>query len=309
MEKKERAQPPAQSCAFVAVIGAPNAGKSTLINQLVGSKVTIVSPKVQTTRTIVRGITIHDHCQTIFIDTPGIFQPKKRLERAIVAAAWEGQSDADMIVLVIDASRKTLGHDTENIIKTLSGRQNLPPCILVLNKIDKIKRERLLAMTADLNERLNFVATFMISAKTGSGTDDLMRFLIKNAPEGPWMYPEDQTSDMPMRMMAAEITREKLFHKLHQELPYALAVETESWDVYDNGDIKIGQTIFVARDAHKAIVLGKGGAMIKMIGEQARKELEDILGTRVHLKLHVKTREKWAEDPEQYRMWGLDYHA
>ena len=297
-------------CGFVAVLGAPNAGKSTLINTLVGAKVSIVSPKVQTTRSIVRGIALHENSQIVFVDTPGIFAPKKRLERAMVAAAWEGGREADMILLVVDASRRGLDRDTEAIVETLAGQEEgRPPLLLVLNKVDQVKRERLLALAQDLNARLPFTATFMVSVLKGDGTGAILSDLAARLPEGPWLFPEDDVSDMPVRLLAAEITREKLYHRLHQEIPYALTVETESWEPFADGSVKIGQVIYVAREAHKAIILGKGGQNIKTVGERARTELEDILARRVHLNLFVKVRENWADDPERYALWGLDPQA
>lgn len=294
-----------QKCGFVAVIGAPNAGKSTLMNALVGTKVSIVSPKVQTTRSIVRGIAIHDAAQIIFIDTPGIFTPKKKLERAMVDAAWRGEGEADMTILIIDASSQKAIKNARGILDNKALQHN-KTLILVLNKIDKLKPETLLTLSQDLNQNYNFAATFMISALKENGTKDLLDYLAVQMPEGPWHYPEDQVSDMPMRLLAAEITREKLFHQLHQELPYGLAVETENWEEFDNGSIKISQVIRVSEDRHKAMVLGKGGQKIKMIGEQSRKELSDILDTEVHLKLFVKTDQKWADDSSHYALWGLN---
>lgn len=296
-------------CGFVAVIGAPNAGKSTLMNTLVGSKVSIVSPKVQTTRTMVRGIAIQDQTQIIFIDTPGIFAPKERLEKAMVAAAWQGRDEADIVMLIVDASRKKIDGDTRAIVDRLAQVKGDMPCILVLNKFDKAAKDVLLKMAAELNEKIDFDATFMISALTGDGTADVMKWLVKKAPAGVWHYPEDQINDMPERLLAAEITREKLFRSLYQELPYALTVETEEWEQFDNGDIKISQIIYVARDTHKAIVLGKGGSQIKKIGEEARLELQDLFECTVHLKLFVKVDEKWLEDRERYELWGLDFNA
>ncbi|MCB1555767.1 MAG: GTPase Era, partial [Alphaproteobacteria bacterium] len=246
--------------------------------------------------------------QIVFVDTPGIFTPKKRLERAIVAAAWEGDADADLTLLLVDASRGKANAETHAIIEKLATQKG-KRVVLVLNKIDQIAAERLLALSAKLNETMGFVATFMISAKTGSGTKDLMGWLANHLPKGPFLFPADEISDMPVRLLAAEITREKLFHKLHDELPYALSVETEGWEDFKNGSVKLDQTIYVARESHKAIILGKGGQQIKKIGEEARKELEDILETRVHLKLFVKVRENWADDPERYRLWGLDPSA
>lgn len=291
-------------CGYVAVVGAPNAGKSTLINEMVGTKVSIVSPKVQTTRTRVLGILVHDTAQVILVDTPGIFEPDKRknLERAMVAAAIDGLSDADAILLLVDAAsyRK---QEIEMIIGRLKGHDR--PVLLALNKVDKIKPERLLDLSRELNNLHDFKATFMISALKGNGVQDVVKYLAQIIPEGPFLFPEDQVSDMPMRLLAAEITREKLFYKLHQELPYALTVETENWEPFKDGSIKIDQTIYVSRDNHKGIVLGKGGSLIKEIGEKSRIELEEILDTRVHLKLFVKVRENWMDDPERFSIWGL----
>ncbi len=298
-----------QRCGFVAVIGAPNAGKSTLVNALVGSKVTIVSSKVQTTRSIVRGIAVSGQSQIVFVDTPGIFQPTKRLERAMVSAAWDGEGGSDLVVLVVDATRKKMGRDLTAIIDRLVEQGIQRPCVLVLNKIDKIRPPELLKLSQDLNDRLPFQATFMVSSLKEKGTEDLLSWLVKNIPEGPFLYPEDQVSDMPVRLLAAEITREKLFRRLHQELPYGLAVETEDWEVFEDGSVKIDQVIYVAREGHKAIVLGKGGLQVKMIGEQSRQDLEEILEKRVHLKLFVKLHEHWAEDPDHYQTLGLDYKA
>jgi len=293
-------------CGFVALIGAPNTGKSTLLNRLVGAKVSIVTPKVQTTRTRVLGIALRGAAQVIFIDTPGIFQPRRRLDRAMVAAAWSGAADADLVVLLVDAEKGVTG-DTGRIVEGLgkSGRK----AILALNKIDLVRRESLLALSAELNETGIFTDTFMISAATGDGVDDLMDALVARLPEGPWLYPEDQLSDMPERLLAAEITREKLFLQLRQELPYALTVETEEWEDRADGSVRVGQVIYVQRDSQKAIVLGRGGQRIKSVGAAAREELEEMLGCKVHLFLFVKVREKWGEDPERYRDWGLDFEA
>lgn len=295
-------------CGFVAVVGAPNAGKSTLVNALVGSKVSIVSPKVQTTRSIVRGIGIRDDSQIIFLDTPGIFAAKKKLERAIVAAAWEGQKDADVLMLVIDASRHNSA-ETKDLVEKLATQNRRCPYVLVLNKIDKIKREKLLAMAAEFNEKINFDATFMVSALKNNGVTDVLEYLAEHMPTGVWHYPEDQVSDMPMRLLAAEITREKLFHYMHEELPYGLTVETEKWETLKDGSPLIHQVIYVSRKGHKPIILGKGGVMIKRIGEEARKELEEIMESRIHLKLFVKVHEKWTDDQEHYALWGLDSNA
>ena len=304
-------QDPQTRFGFVAVVGEPNAGKSTLINKIIGTKVSIVSPKAQTTRTRVLAIAIEDQSQIAFVDTPGIFEAdkKNKMERAIVASAWEGVADAEIILLLVDVSKK-IGGSTKLILERLaqdtSGNKRY---ILVLNKIDRIKREALLDIAAKLNEACNFEATFMLSALKGHGVADLLKHLAKSIPEGPWHYPEDQLTDMPMRLMAAEITREKLFKLLHQEIPYALTVETENWDSFENGDIKIDQTIYISREAHKKIILGKGGAMIKKVGEQARTELSTIFDTNIHIKLFVKVSEHWIEDEERYTPWGLDPNA
>ena len=297
-------------CGFVAVIGAPNAGKSTLINQLVGSKVTIVSPKVQTTRTQVRGIALYEEAQIIFVDTPGIFMPKKRLERAMVAAAWAGNDEADIVMLVIDAaSSGKAREETDAIIRRLRQNDEKRPCFLVLNKIDRLNPEMLLKRSQELNDAFPFAETFMVSALKGHGTADILKAITPRLPESPFLFPEDQSADMSVRFMAAEITREKLYHRLHQELPYSVAVETEKWEQFDNGDVKISQVIYIAREAHKPIVLGKGGQTIKAVGRMAREELEEILGSRVHLKLFVKVHENWADDPERYEHMGLDYRS
>ena len=292
-------------CGYVAILGAPNAGKSTLLNRLVGTKVSIVSPKVQTTRTRVLGIAIAGPAQIIFIDTPGIFAPRRRLERAMVHAAWSGAADADLVVLVVDASRKSIGDDTRRIIDGLkaAGRK----AILALNKIDLVKREKLLGLTAELDSAGAFTDVFMISAETGDGVGDLMAALVARLPEGPWLFPEDQVSDMPMRLIAAEVTREHLFRQLHDELPYSVAVESESWEEFKDGSAKISQVVYVQRDSQKAIVLGHGGKRIKAIREAAQGELEAMLERRIHLFLHVKVREDWPEDRERYRDLGLEY--
>lgn len=291
-------------CGFVALLGAPNAGKSTLLNRMVGAKVSIVTPKVQTTRTRVLGIAARGETQLIFVDTPGIFQPRRRLDRSMVAAAWAGAADADIVVLLVDAE-KGLNEDVRRIVEGLetAGRK----AILALNKIDLVKRETLLALSASLNESGVFTDTFMISAANGDGVEDLADLLAVRLPEGPWLYPEDQLSDMAERQLAAEITREKLFLQLRQELPYALTVETEEWEDRADGSVRISQVIYVQRDSQKSIVLGKGGKMIKTVGAAAREELEATLDCRVHLFLFVKVREKWVDDPERYRDWGLDF--
>ena len=295
---------PAQRCGFVALLGAPNAGKSTLLNTIVGAKVSIVTPKVQTTRTRILGVSIDGETQIVFIDTPGIFQPKRRLDRAMVAAAWGGASDADVVLLLIDAT-SGIDRDTRAIVAGLkeSGRK----AVCVLNKIDAVKRPKLLRLTEELNGEDIFTDFFMISALTGDGVGDLRDALATRLPEGPWHFPEDQLSDMNDRLFAAEITREKLYLNLHQELPYALTVETETWEPFDNGAVKVEQVIFVERDSQKGIVLGKGGERIKRVRTLAQAELREILGRDVHLFLFVKVRENWGEDPERYRDWGLDF--
>jgi GTP-binding protein Era len=289
---------------FVALIGATNAGKSTLVNRLVGAKVSIVSHKVQTTRAIIRGIAIEDRTQIVFMDTPGIFKPRRRLDRAMVTTAWGGAKDADIIALLIDSERGLKG-DAEKILEALKDVKQ--PKILILNKIDTVPHEMLLALTAAANQAVNFDATFMISALKGPGCDDLMKYLATTLPEGPWYYPEDQISDLPMRQLAAEITREKLFLRLHQELPYASHVETEKWEEMKNGSVRIEQVIYVERDSQKKIALGKNGDAIKAISMAARKEISEILEQPVHLFLFVKVRENWGDDPERFREMGLDF--
>lgn len=300
---------PVTHCGYVAIIGAPNAGKSTLINAIVGAKVSIVSPKVQTTRTRVMGIAMHEGRQIIFVDTPGIFQAsdKKTMERAMVAAAWEGTVDADVIILLVDAS-KGMTKNVKNIIERLT-QGSAQRVALALNKIDTLRPPALLKLAQEMNEAFDFEATFMISALKNKGFKELMVYVAKKMPEGPYLYPEDQITDMPMRLMAAEITREKLFLAMYQELPYELTVETEEWEEFDNGSVKISQTIYIAREAHKKIILGHGGAMISKIGQQARIELEEIMEQTVHLKLFVKVRENWMDKAEHYTLWGLDSKA
>lgn len=302
-----RPAPDHPRCGFVALVGAPNAGKSTLLNALVGSKVSIVSPKVQTTRSRVLGIGMAGDSQLLYVDTPGIFTPKKRLERAMVAAAWQGATDADQIAVLFDASQKRIDDDTRGIVEKLkeAGRK----AVLILNKIDLIKRERLLALAAEFAAFEIFTETFMVSALTGDGLEGLLKYFAASVPEGPWLYPPDQLSDMPERLLAAEITREKLFLQLHQEVPYATSVETETWEEFENGSVRIGQVIYIQRDSQKAIILGKGGARIKQISTAARVELQEFLGRPVHLMLFVKLRENWAEERDQYEPWGLDYNA
>lgn len=291
-------------CGFVALIGAPNVGKSTLVNALVGSKVTIVSRKVQTTRALIRGIVIENNAQIVLIDTPGIFQPKRRLDRAMVSTAWSGAHDADMVCVLLDA-RAGLDEEAESIFAKLEGVKH--PKFLVINKIDLVAREKLLALAQTANERIAFQQTFMISAMSGDGVDDLRRALAEAMPEGPYHYPEDQMSDAPLRHLAAEITREKIYRNLHQELPYQSTVETDSWKELKDQSVRIEQTIFVERDSQRKIVLGKGGATIKAIGADARKEIADILGQKVHLFLFVKVRDNWGDDPERYREMGLEF--
>jgi GTP-binding protein Era len=289
---------------FVALIGAPNAGKSTLLNALVGSKVSIVSHKVQTTRALVRGIAIEGEAQIVFVDTPGIFKPKRRLDRAMVTSAWGGAADADAVCLLLDA-RKGLDEEGEAILEKLPDLRR--PKVLILNKIDLIERSRLLELAAGLNERVPFAHTFMVSALKGDGVDDLKRTLAGMMPEGPWLYPEDQISDAPLRMLAAEITREKIYERLHQELPYESTVETDQWQPRPDGSVRIEQTVFVERESQRKIVLGKGGQTIKAIGQAARREIAEIAEAPVHLFLFVKVRENWSDDPERYREMGLEF--
>ena len=302
----------AARCGLIAIVGAPNVGKSTLVNHLVGAKVSIVSPKVQTTRTRVLGIRMEGNAQLVFVDTPGIFQPRRRLDRAMVAAAWDGAAHADAIVLLVDCA-KGLDADTRRIIDGIKRHaaegRGAHEVILALNKVDRVKKPGLLKLAAALNEESLFTETFMISATTGNGVADLMAYLAARVPEGPWLFPEDQISDMPQRLLAAEITREKLYLQLRQELPYAATVESESWRENEDGSIRIDQVVYVERPTQKGIVLGKGGARIKSLGEAARKELEEIFGCRVHLFLFVKVRQRWGEDRERYRDWGLDFDA
>lgn len=292
-------------CGFVALVGAPNAGKSTLLNTLVQSKISIVSPKVQTTRTRVLGIAMEGESQIIFVDTPGIFaEPKRRLERAMVAAAWSGAGDADLLVLLIDAE-KGFDRESQAIAERLKGR----PMILALNKIDLIKREHLLGLSANINQAASFIDTFMISASKGHGVADLRRSLATRLPEGPYHYPEDQLADMPLRLMAAEFTREQLFLQLHDELPYSAMVETEQWQERADGSVRIEQIVTVQRESQRAIVLGDKGRRIRMVGERARKELAVALDRPVHLFLHVKVREDWAEERSRYKDMGLEFDS
>lgn len=305
-----RTEPPADPaanetrCGFIAVIGAPNAGKSTLVNALVGAKVTIVSRKVQTTRVPVRGIAIEGASQLVFIDTPGIFAPRRRLDRAMVDAATTAAGDADVVVLLVDA-QKGLTEDVERILAKLE--KTAAPRLLVLNKVDRIRKEALLPLAGEINARCPFEATFMISALKGSGLDDFRKALAARVPVGPWHYPEDDITDLPERMLAAEITREALYDRLHQELPYAATVETTSWTDFKNGAVRIEQTIFVERDSQRSIVLGEKGRTIKEISTAARVQLGRLLERQVHLFLTVKVREGWGDDPERYREMGLDF--
>jgi GTP-binding protein Era len=291
-------------CGFVALIGAPNVGKSTLVNALVGSKVTIVSRKVQTTRALIRGIVVENNAQIILVDTPGIFSPRRRLDRAMVSTAWSGAHDADLVCVLVDA-REGIDEEADAILQRLATVQH--DKILVLNKVDLVAREKLLVLAKAANDRLKFVRTFMISALSGDGVDDLRRTLAEMVPQGPFHYPEDQMSDAPLRHLAAEITREKIFQQLHQELPYQSTVETDSWTERKDQSIRIEQTIFVERESQRKIVLGKGGATIKSIGAEARKEIAEILGQPVHLFLFVKVREGWSDDPDRYREMGLEF--
>ncbi len=293
-------------CGFVALLGAPNAGKSTITNNFVGSKVSIVSPKAQTTRTTIKGIGVYNDSQIIFLDTPGIFVPKRRLDRAMVASAWSGVGDADIIVLVVDAKR---GYDDETkaIIEKLNTNQT--SAILVINKTDLVKTEELLSLCKTLNEAYTFTETFMISALNNKGTDDFYTYLANNLPISPWYYPEDQMSDLPLKFLAAEIVREKLFLYLRQELPYAITVEPELWERREDNSVRAEMTIYVQRDGQKQIVLGHKGAMIKKIGQSARKELEDLLEDKIHLFLFVKVRSNWVDDPARYSDWNLDFNS
>ena len=291
-------------CGFVALIGAPNVGKSTLVNALVGSKVTIVSRKVQTTRALIRGIVIEDNAQIILVDTPGIFLPKRRLDRAMVSTAWSGAHDADLVCVLLDA-KAGIDEEADAILNKLATVAH--PKILVLNKIDLIPREKLLALAQAANERMKFEHTFMISALSGDGVADLRKTLAKGVPPGPFHYPEDQMSDAPLRHLAAEITREKIYRQLHQELPYQSTVETDSWTERKDKSVRIEQTIFVERESQRKIVLGKGGATIKSIGAESRKEIAEIVGVPVHLFLFVKVRENWGDDPDRYREMGLEF--
>ena len=291
---------------FVALIGEPNAGKSTLLNQMVGAKVSIVTHKVQTTRARIRGVAIDGETQIVFVDTPGLFKPRRRLDRAMVAAAWGGALDADMIVLLVEANRG-LTEGVEKILETLTEMSQGRTIALAINKIDRVKSETLLGLSQTLNARFPFVETFMVSAEKGHGVPMLRSWLAGGLPEGPWLYPEDQIADLPLRMIAAEMTREKLTLRLHQELPYQMTVETENWQERKDGSARIDQIIYVVRDGHKGIVLGNGGETIKAISKAAREELEEFMGRRVHLFCKVKVREKWLDEAARYSEMGLDF--
>ena len=291
---------------FVALIGEPNAGKSTLLNRMVGAKVSIVTHKVQTTRTRIRGVAIEGDSQLVFVDTPGLFKPRRRLDRAMVAAAWGGAADADVVVLLIEAHRG-LTEGVKTILERLREVGEGRRVALAINKIDRVKAETLLALSQSLNEAYPFEETFMISAEKGHGVEDLRTFLAEALPEGPWLYPEDQIADLPMRMIAAEMTREKLTLRLHQELPYQLTVETETWEERKDGSARIDQIVYVSRTGHKGIVLGNKGETIKAVGQAARVEIEEFLGRRVHLFLQVKVREGWLDESERYSEMGLDF--
>ncbi len=297
-------EPENTRCGFIALVGAPNAGKSTLLNSLVGTKVSIVTHKAQTTRAQIRGVVTEGEAQIVFIDTPGIFTPKRRLDRAMVGAAWTGAGDADIVALIIDAERGV----TAEVESLLEGLENVRhPRVLVLNKIDLIEREKLLGLAAALNEKLRFEATFMISALQGSGVKDFLDWAAAHVPPGPWHFPEDQLTDLTLAITAAEVTREKLFLRIHEEIPYNATVETEKFTIQKDGSYRIDQVVYVTRDTHKKIVLGAGGQTIKAIGADSRRELMEIFEVPVHLFLFVKVREKWADDPERYREMGLEW--
>ena len=291
-------------CGFVAIVGAPNVGKSTLVNSMVGSKVTIVSPKVQTTRAIIRGIAIEGDAQLIFVDTPGIFAPRRRLDRAMVAVAWSGAHDADIVALTVDAKRG-LDDETMAIAAKLADIEAIK--ILIVNKVDLVAKPTLLGLVRAANDRIKFTATYMVSAQSGDGVAEVKRWLAAHAPSGPWHYPQDQISDAPMRALAAEITREKIYLRLHQELPYRSTVETDVWKELRDGSVRIEQTIFVERESQRKIALGKGGQAIRSIGAEARKEIATLIEKPVHLFLFVKVRERWADDPARYREMGLEF--
>jgi GTP-binding protein Era len=294
------------SAGFVALIGEPNAGKSTLLNRMVGAKVSIVTHKVQTTRARIRGVALEGDAQIVFVDTPGLFTPRRRLDRAMVAAAWGGAADADVVVLMVEAHRGVTA-GVEQILERLHDVAKGRTVALAINKIDRVEAPVLLGLAKELNDRFSFAETFMISAEKGYGVDDLRRWLAGLMPEGPWLYPEDQIADLPLRMIAAEMTREKLTLRLHQELPYQLTVETDSWEERKDGSARVDQIVYVSRPGHKGIVLGKKGETIKSIGKAAREELEEFLGRKIHLFLQVKVRENWQEESERYSEMGLDF--
>ncbi|MDE0522179.1 MAG: GTPase Era [Boseongicola sp.] len=291
---------------FVALIGEPNAGKSTLLNRMVGANVAIVTHKVQTTRTRIRGVMMEGNAQIVLVDTPGLFQPRRRLERAMVAAAWGGAADADIVVLLVEAHRG-LTDGMAAILDSLRNGSGRAPVALAINKIDRVKRTALLSLAEELNGEFQFARSFMISAKNGDGVDDLRRWLAAELPEGPWLYPEDQIAEMPLRMIAAEITRKALTLRLHQELPYQLTVESDSWDTNPDGSVRIEQVIYVARDGHKGIMLGRKGEMIKVVGQLARREIAEFLDCKVHLFLTVKVRGNWLDEAERFREMGLEF--
>ncbi len=293
-------------CGFIALIGEPNAGKSTLLNRMVGAKVSIVTHKVQTTRARIRGVALHDNAQLVFVDTPGLFRPRRRLDRAMVTAAWTGAADADLVVLLIEAHRG-ITKGVEAILDSLQERAGDGKIVIAINKIDRVKSDSLLALATEMNEKFDFAATFMISAEKGHGVEDLKEWLAGELPEGPWLYPEDQIADLPLRMLAAEITREKLTLRLHQELPYQLTVETEGWEERKDGSVRIDQVIYVMRDGHKGIALGPKGETIKGVSMAARQELKEFLGREVHLFLQIKVRPKWLDEAERYTEMGLDF--
>ena len=295
-----------KSAGFIALIGEPNAGKSTLLNRMVGAKVSIVTHKVQTTRARIRGVAMEGDAQLIFVDTPGIFAPRRRLDRAMVAAAWSGAADADLVVLLIEAHRGVT-EGVKVILGALNERAGGRPVALAINKIDKVQADKLLVLSKELNELYPFTETFMISAEKGHGVDHLRKWLATEVPQGPWLYPEDQIADLPLRMIAAEMTREKLTLRLHQELPYQLTVETENWEDRKDGSVKIDQLIYVMRDGHKGILLGHKGETIKAVGKAAREELEEFLGRKVHLFLQVKVRPNWLNEAERYSEMGLNF--
>ncbi len=305
MEKNSGGERPTR-CGFVSLIGAPNAGKSTITNDFAGSKVSIVSPKAQTTRTLIKGIGIFENTQIIFLDTPGIFKPKRRFDRSMVASAWSGAADGDILVLVVDAKRG-FDEETRAIVDELNDKKR--EAVLLLNKIDLVEKQKLLPLAAELNAAGRFTETFMVSASTGLNMSDFYRYLAENLPESPWYYPEEQMSDLPLRLLAAEVVREKLFLYLKEELPYSLTVEPELWERRQDNSVRAEMTIYVEREGQKKIIIGRGGEMLKKIGQTARLELEEMLEERIHLFLFVKVRENWSEDPARYQDWGLVYNV